>query len=63
MTVLLNDLRQCAQEYLAIRRALGFTLRGHDRLLENFVCFLHDADASVITVELDVSWAVLAPAV
>lgn len=53
----MTDLRAAAGEYLAIRRALGFTLRGHDRLLEDFVAFLTDAGASTITTAAAAWWA------
>ncbi|MDQ5841115.1 MAG: tyrosine-type recombinase/integrase [Chloroflexota bacterium] len=53
------ELRRAARDYLSIRRALGFKLRGHDRLLEDFIGFL-DRCASptiVVTSELAVVWA------
>jgi integrase/recombinase XerD len=52
-----TDLRAAAGEYLAIRRALGFTLRGHDRLLEEFIAFLADAGACTITTAAAAGWA------
>ena len=33
----MNRLRQAAADYLAVRRALGFKLRGHDRLLADYL--------------------------
>ena len=45
----MTDLYAAAGEYLAIRRALGFKLGGHDRLLEDFIAFLADAGAPTIT--------------
>lgn len=51
------DLYKAASEYLAVRRALGFQLRGHDRLLADFVGFLKEAGASTITNDLSLSWA------
>jgi integrase len=53
----MTDLRAAAGEYLAIRRALGFTLRGHDRLLEDFIAFLAEAGASAITTAAAAAWA------
>lgn len=53
------DLRQAAMEYLRVRRALGFKLRGHDRLIEEFIDYLHQAGASVPTTASAVSWATL----
>jgi hypothetical protein len=33
----MSDLRQAVTDYLSIRRALGFQLRGYDRLLGDLV--------------------------
>jgi integrase len=53
----MSDLRQAVTDYLAIRRALGFQLRGYDRLLGDLVDDLQRAEASTLTVELAVAWA------
>jgi integrase len=53
----MNGLHQQAKEYLAIRRALGFKLRGHDRLLEEFVDYLDEIGSGTITAEATVTWA------
>ena len=53
----MTDLHAAAGEYLAIRRALGFKLGGHDRLLEDFIAFLADAGAPTITHGAAVAWA------
>ncbi|MGC8635369.1 MAG: tyrosine-type recombinase/integrase [Candidatus Limnocylindrales bacterium] len=53
----MNELRRAIDEYLAIRRALGFKLRGHDRLLWDFTDFLAGAGATTITAELALRWA------
>jgi len=53
----MTDLHAAAGEYLAIRRALGFKLGGHDRLLEDFIAFLADAGAPTITHGTAVAWA------
>lgn len=45
-------------DYLTIRRALGFKLVEHQRLLGDFATFLEQAGASTITTELAVAWAV-----
>lgn len=44
-------------DYLTIRRALGFKLVEHQRLLRDFATFLEQAGASTITTELAVDWA------
>src|SRR5918995_1560116 len=53
----MSDLRQAVADYLAIRRALGFQLRGYDRLLGDLVDELRAAEASTLTTELAVAWA------
>jgi integrase/recombinase XerD len=55
----MTSLRQALQDYLRIRRRLGFELKSDQRLLENFVAFLERAGAVRITTELAVMWAKL----
>ncbi len=55
----MNALRAALQEYLAVRRALGFALRVPGSLLHNFVSFAEREEASVITTELALRWAQL----
>jgi len=43
--------------YLRLRRALGFKLVEHERLLPGFVAHLDATGAEVITTELAVAWA------
>ncbi|HVI79186.1 MAG TPA: tyrosine-type recombinase/integrase, partial [Candidatus Acidoferrum sp.] len=45
------------QDYLSLRRGLGFKLKRHTRLLKEFVSFLEQADASQITSRLALQWA------
>lgn len=49
---------EAVADYLTIRRALGFKLVEHQRLLRDFATFLEQAGASTITTELAVAWAV-----
>lgn len=49
-------LRRSAQEYLALRRALGFKLRAETWFLPDFVAFLAKHRSSVITTELALRW-------
>jgi integrase/recombinase XerD len=51
-----SSLREAAEEYLALRRALGFKLGQQGRLLQ-FVAFLEQHDATVITTKLALQWA------
>lgn len=51
-------LRDAVADYLTIRRALGFKLVEHQRLLGDFAGFLEQAGADTITTELALAWAV-----
>jgi integrase len=51
------SLRQALDEYLRLRRGLGFKLVSDQRLLESFVGFLEQAGAQHITSELALMWA------
>ena len=53
----MSGLRQLAQDYLALRRSLGFKLSEHGRQLLDFVSFLRRAGSPFITTSLAVSWA------
>ena len=53
----MNGIRREAEDYLAIRRALGFKLVNQGRLLVEFVEYLEDAGATRLTVALAVAWA------
>lgn len=45
-------LREAIQDYLALRRSLGFKLKKHRRFLEEFASFLELQGASRITSRL-----------
>lgn len=53
----MKTLREAGQDYLALRRALGFKLKKHRRLLEEFASFLEHEGASRITSRLALLWA------
>jgi len=53
----MSELREAVDEYLAIRRALGFKLVDPGRLLHKFVLFAEQKGASFITTDLAVEWA------
>jgi integrase len=53
----MSALRDHLQDYLAMRRALGFKLERAGALLAQFVTFAEEADADVCTVELALAWA------
>jgi integrase/recombinase XerD len=52
-----NRLGQAAEEYLAVRRALGFKLRGHDRLLKDFIDHLERVGSTTVTTAAALQWA------
>lgn len=53
----MSQLQKEMEEYLAVRRALGFKLRDAGRALHNFVAFMDQAQAPVITTKLTLQWA------
>ena len=56
-----RPLRDSLEDYLALRRALGFKLKTAGRLLGQFVGYLEDRGAGTITTEDALAWAVLPP--
>jgi integrase len=52
-----NPLEQTLNDYLRIRRSLGFRLREPESSLRNFVAFLQAEGASHITTDLALRWA------
>lgn len=55
----MTDLRQALQDYLRIRRQLGFQLEASGRLLADYVGFMERAGAPRVTSELALRWAKL----
>jgi hypothetical protein len=53
----MTSLRAAREDYLRIRRRLGFEMPQDGRLLEGFVEFLEQAGAERITTELALMWA------
>ena len=53
----MRPLSQALQEYLSLRRALGYKLEEHGRALAQFVSFLAERGATYITTDLAVRWA------
>jgi integrase len=53
----MNALKEAVQDYLALRRGLGFKLKKHPRLLEEFALFLEQAGEPRITTRLALQWA------
>ena len=53
----MSGIRPAVEDYLTLRRRLGFTLDKTGRLLEDFVGYLEQAGAAHITTELALAWA------
>jgi integrase len=53
----MNTLREAVQEYLSLRRCLGFKLREAGKGLLDFVTFMEQHRASYITYKLALAWA------
>jgi len=53
----MTDLREALDDYLAIRRALGFKLQRVVQMLPGFVTYMEQAGAATITTELALAWA------
>jgi len=53
------DLHQRVNDYVTLRRSLGFKLRGHDRLLAGFVDYLSQAGATTVTTQTALTWATM----
>jgi len=58
----MTDLRDAMNDYLTVRRQLGFTLETFGRRLENYVEFSERAGAEHVTSELALQWATSIPA-
>ena len=57
----MSALRTRAEEYLAMRRALGFKLESQGPRLMSFVRFCEDRGATTVTTDLAVKWATSTP--
>jgi len=52
-----STLRQAAEEYLAMRRCLGYKLQRQGPLLLDFIGYLERAGATTVTIEAAITWA------
>lgn len=57
----MSPLRRAFDDYIALRRALGFKLSTTERALRRFVEFAEDEGALFITIELALRWARRSP--
>ena len=53
----MNTLRQAVQEYLSLRRGLGFKLHDAGNGLLDFVTFMEQHHATYVTQTLALAWA------
>ena len=53
----MSPLRRRLEEYLSVRRALGFKLEWEGRILPDFLTYLEERKAHAITTELAMNWA------
>jgi integrase/recombinase XerD len=53
----MSALGQALEDYLKLRRALGFKLERHGRLLPSLVAHLESAGAATVTTQLALDWA------
>jgi integrase/recombinase XerD len=53
----MSSLVQATDDYLALRRAMGFKLKRHGRLLPDLVAYLDAAGETTVTTRLAVQWA------
>ncbi len=53
----MSTLRQAVQEYIEMRRGLGFKLRETERGLIDLAAFLEAHDTPYVTTELALAWA------
>ena len=55
----MTGIRQAIDDYLAVRRALGYKLEDHGWLLDDFASFMEAAGAVTVTTGLALAWATL----
>ena len=53
----MSALQEAVDDYVAVRRSLGFKLKDYPWLLGDLVAYVEAAGASTLTSELAVSWA------
>jgi integrase len=53
----MSSLQEHADDYLRVRRALGFKLKQDGRQLAQFIAYVEAAGATTITTELAIGWA------
>lgn len=56
-----HQLDQAVADYLSIRRAMGYKVERHERLLIQFVGYLSQVGATTVTIEHAIAWSTLPP--
>ena len=59
----MNGLRLALDDYLTLRRGLGYKLEEAQKLLSDFVSYLEKHNSSFVTTKLSLEWATLTPTV
>jgi integrase/recombinase XerD len=52
-----SSLHRQLEEYLAVRRAMGFKMERHEKLLGQFTGFLAENGETAVTIENALAWA------
>ena len=55
----MSSLHGKLEEYLAVRRAMGFKMERHEKLLGQFAGFITGNGETVVTIENAIAWATL----
>ncbi len=53
----MSTLRRAAEDYLRVRRALGYKLEVQGWLLDEFITYLEQTSAATVTIDAAVAWA------
>jgi integrase len=56
-----HQLDEAVANYLSIRRAMGYKVERHERLLSQFVSYLNQVGAATVTIEHAIAWSTLPP--
>ncbi len=59
----MNGLRLALDDYITLRRGLGYKLEEAQKLLSDFVSYLERHNSSFVTTKLSLEWATLTPTV
>lgn len=59
----MSGLGLALDDYLTLRRGLGYKLEEGQKLLSDFVAYLEEQNSSFVTTQLSLEWAALTPTV